>query len=578
MASYSPHEISQFLATTKLFAHTPAKALHSIASAMELVHLAGDEVLFYERDNGDALYIVMYGYLHAVQRSEDGHERLLGDLRAGSVVGEIACLIDIERTATIYAVRDSILLKMSRESFNLFNKQYPEIMMGITRQSIERMVRPQKHSENKNASCFTLIPAGSYDQIESFSEALAETLSQFGKTLLLTQSLFETIHGPGSTDTPIHDPKNIAIVSWIQHMETQYRYIIYVASENNAWASRCIRQADQIFLISDLTTSPDVNELEELLFRKQSHSDSIIELVLITSSIKHGMHATTWLAQRPIKRLYKLRQGQKEDLQRFSRIISGNALGLVLSGGDADCLGHLGVLKALEELNISIDYIGGSGLGALLGSGIALGLDYQQLLAVIKRTLNKHRAAPKTFYAQFKKDLLTQLIAEVGEDALLIQDLMKNYFCISTNLNTNDMCIHEEGHLWHAISASIALPEVMPEFRDHKNHIHLDGGVLNNLPVDVMRSRIHNGKILTSSLSLEQVPKTTSVDTTCNDMAALIQKSITIGSYKHQKAMLNLADYNVVMQASFACHLDLNQLKSLITRSYESAVKILKTG
>lgn len=82
-----------------------------------------------------------------------------------------------------------------------------------------------------------------------------------------------------------------------------------------------------------------------------------------------------------------------------------------------------------------------------------------------------------------------------------IEDMLIPYFCVSSDLTAARLTIHESGELWRAIRASISLPGVLPPAVDRK-HLAVDGGILNNLPIDVMRDR-SVGKVIAVDLSVD---------------------------------------------------------------------------
>ena len=76
--------------------------------------------------------------------------------------------------------------------------------------------------------------------------------------------------------------------------------------------------------------------------------------------------------------------GSKDSLSRFIRCITGQAIGFVFSGGGARGLSYIGVYKALRELNIPIDYAGGSSSGALFSSLFALNYTPEEIIAIFR--------------------------------------------------------------------------------------------------------------------------------------------------------------------------------------------------
>ena len=195
-------------------------------------------------------------------------------------------------------------------------------------------------------------------------------------------------------------------------------------------------------------------------------------------------------------------------------------IGLVMSGGGAKGFAHIGVLKVLDSLNIKIDYIAGTSMGAIIGSLYASGYTGKQLDSIFKSlnfddVINDNipRAA-RTFYERdnsekyavtlpFEKfkiklpsalsrgqnvfNLLSKLLLHVTEIDEFDQ-LPIPFFCIATNIETGEATILDEGNLAQAVTASGAFPSLFQPVIIHDN-IFIDGGVANNYPIDELKSK-----------------------------------------------------------------------------------------
>lgn len=195
-------------------------------------------------------------------------------------------------------------------------------------------------------------------------------------------------------------------------------------------------------------------------------------------------------------------------------------VGLVLSGGGAKGLAHIGVLKMIEEAGIRIDYIGGTSMGAMIGALYASGYSAKQLDSIFMQTdfrsliQDEIPRGSKTFYEKeesekyalilpfenfkvgfpsgFSKgqnvyNLLSQLTGHVSD----ISDFSKlpiPFFCMATNVETGKEVLLDKGYLPQAVSASGALPSLFrPVIID--DAVLIDGGVVNNYPVDEVRAK-----------------------------------------------------------------------------------------
>ncbi|MBK5192847.1 MAG: patatin-like phospholipase family protein [Flavobacteriaceae bacterium] len=195
-------------------------------------------------------------------------------------------------------------------------------------------------------------------------------------------------------------------------------------------------------------------------------------------------------------------------------------IGLVLSGGGAKGLAHIGALKVIEEAGIQIDYIGGSSMGAIVGALYASGYSATQLDSIFHEInfniliQDEVPRSAKTFYEKEETEkyvltlpfddfkisfpsglskgqniynLMSRLTMHLGN----IQDFSKMaipFFCIASNVETGEQVILESGSLAKAVSASGAIPSVFSPVKiDGK--LLTDGGVTNNYPVIQLRER-----------------------------------------------------------------------------------------
>ncbi|MDX1331449.1 MAG: patatin-like phospholipase family protein [Robiginitalea sp.] len=199
----------------------------------------------------------------------------------------------------------------------------------------------------------------------------------------------------------------------------------------------------------------------------------------------------------------------KEDLQ----------VGLVLSGGGAKGMAHIGALKVIEEAGVRIDFIGGTSMGAIVGGLYASGYTTAQLDSIFRNTDfdqliqdNLPRSA-KTFYekeaaeryaltlpfSKFKVSIpaafsggqniyneLVRVLYHV-KDVRDFNQLPIPFFCIATDVETGEELLLNEGYLPEAIMASGTLPSLF-EPMEVDGRILIDGGVLNNYPVDEVRA------------------------------------------------------------------------------------------
>ena len=212
------------------------------------------------------------------------------------------------------------------------------------------------------------------------------------------------------------------------------------------------------------------------------------ELLLIHDGAFANGAASRWQAVLPGVSCHHLRSDA--DYARVVRLLTGRAVGLVLSGGGARGFAHLGVVRALREHGVPIDLVGGTSMGGILAAGVAADWSDAELVERFRRSFvdtNPLSDFTLPFVSLVSGRKVGQLLRrELGE--IDIEDLPLPFFCVSSNLTTGRIAVHQQGPLWRWLraspSGSPASCRGIPRRRGFRR-----GGVMNNLPVDVMRAK-----------------------------------------------------------------------------------------
>lgn len=163
-------------------------------------------------------------------------------------------------------------------------------------------------------------------------------------------------------------------------------------------------------------------------------------------------------------------------------------IGLVLSGGGARGVAHIGVLKALEEKQIEITHLSGTSAGAIVGALYAAGHSWEVILAFFKKVPifhYKRYAHNKPGFIDTSK-FYTDLFPFLSSDNF--QSLKKELYIPATDLMKGIERVFNDGPLIKPVLASAAFPGLFtPIFIDKTPYV--DGGVLNNFPVELLKKR-----------------------------------------------------------------------------------------
>lgn len=165
--------------------------------------------------------------------------------------------------------------------------------------------------------------------------------------------------------------------------------------------------------------------------------------------------------------------------------------GLALGSGAARGLTHIGVLKALEEKNIKIDYISGSSIGALIGAAYAMGMPVSEMEKIALKTdwklMAKIFLPTLSLSALLNDKYLSEFLSTYFIDKTF-EDLEIPFSAVASDIETGEMVVINSGYLLNAIRASISIPVLFSPVI-YNNQKLVDGGLVNPVPVDIVRSQ-----------------------------------------------------------------------------------------
>lgn len=169
--------------------------------------------------------------------------------------------------------------------------------------------------------------------------------------------------------------------------------------------------------------------------------------------------------------------------------IGNKKVGLALGSGSAKGLSHIGVIKLLEEMDIKIDYIAGSSIGAMIGGAYAAGVSINEIEDIALKT--DLASSVKYFLPTISKSGLisgtkvTEFLRDIVGD-IKIENLKIPFTATATDILTGQEVNFSKGKLVEAIRASISVPIIFQPVI-HDNQILVDGGLANPLPVNIVR-------------------------------------------------------------------------------------------
>ncbi len=433
--------------------------------------LPGGATLFNAGEPADQLYFVRAGRLGAFRREEGSEPQFLGVIRPGEPAGEMSLISGAPHSGQVVALRDSEIFALPRDVFFEACEADPAVMTELARLMILRSRQAATKASIGEPSVYGFITIGEPTPIRPLVDRIAREVGKLGYSVTVIGA--EAQHAP---------------TEWFSNVERDYDFVLYAAEADDlGWRAVVGRQVDRLFRVGRGDAAPP----HDLKVRADPlQAQRLVDLILIqkrNAAAPKGSEA--WMDAAQPARLFHMRRDSAEDTRRIARVLTGQSVGLVLSGGGARAYAHVGAIRALRERGVPIDFVGGVSMGAIIAAGVALGWDGAEMDERIKDAFVNTSPLDDIAFpilAMTRGDKVRERLAEhFGE--VQIADLWLPFFCVSSNLTTGAYQVHRRGLLREALRATISLPGVLPPATSD-NNVLVDGAVLKNFPADIMRA------------------------------------------------------------------------------------------
>jgi len=469
-----PDSLRSRLHTFPLLADVSEPALKRLLSQVTWFGLPGGTLLPRDGENERALFLVVTGALGVFVEDETSRRMMVAQVSPGETVGEMSLISGETHSAQLVALRDTELLRISRDGFQALMARHPHVVLNLMRILVRRLqVSSRRMPERIRPKTIAIVPLQEGLRDESLARHIVAVLLQMGaKAAMLDASEAQ------------HESE------WFNKFEDTHDIVFYVGdSPDSAWSHLCLRQSDRIWFLARADKAvpqrfPDVPPYKArpgtgpqlLLLHKESVARPLVQQFVGREGLFESHH--------------HIRAGVPDDLRRLARFVAGRSVGLVLAGGAARGYGHIGVVRALIEAGVPFDRLGGTSMGAMIAAGLALEWDMDELIARVRDAFvdnNPFSDMTLPLIALFRGRRVSALLRKHFGD-VCIEDMPKPFFCVSSDLTTGRIHVHRSGPLWRALRASAAVPGILPPVT-YDGHLLVDGGVMNNLPVDVMTTQ-----------------------------------------------------------------------------------------
>lgn len=445
-----------FLRNVPVLAGMPDELLERLSDELKVVQVSAGDFIMREGEAADSLFIVRSGRIEVLD--EGPPEVLIRMLRRGDVIGELALLRQGTRSASVRARRDAELLELGRDAFEALIQEAPSFALGLTR-AMGAQLAASRAPVVSATPPRTIAVVGLDDAAPAteIAEELADALQAHGTVARLVGGDLATI-----------DQAEREVNRVVMRCEPE---------PDGTWTELCVREAHLVVAVSTGVPSAE--------WRRKATALQGCELLVLGPAVQEAVIED--LQPREVQVIAD-RAARGGAIESLARRLAGRSFGVVLSGGGARALAHLGVVEELRAAGLHIDRVGGVSLGSLVAATTAAGFTTDGMYEAFKRAFvdnNPSNDFVPPAYSLIRGAKVRRLLGEAFEDRR-IEELPLRFFCVSCDLVAREAVVHRYGPVVDALYPSLAIPGVFPPVATEDGQLLVDGGVLDNLPVATM--------------------------------------------------------------------------------------------
>jgi NTE family protein len=481
----------------EIFSGLDDEQLGEIAAIVKTKSCSRGEAIITEGEQDNNFYVVLSGCFEIHLGAKN---LTLANIGVGQPIGEVGFIAEVARTATVTAIRESIVLVLEKVEFDVVCKDNPKIWHAISVALARRLLISNLGEggyRKSTPNTIAIIPAGSNGiPVEFISQFMAGFSTQANVLLIDSKSISQ--HFPSNKNNNEH-----ALARFLNTLENRYDHIVYLSDNDlTEWSAVAIKQADLVISVGRHDNSCKkpvaLNKIET--FVGTLHKSDSQRLILLHRK-KYAIQGTAhWLRERLVKMHHHVANGNKNDFLRLARFIEGKAIGFVASGGGALCCAHIGIYKALLQSGMNFDIIGGTSGGAAMAAAFAFGIDPDEVerqtydMFVTRKALGRYNIP---IFSLLDHRFFDAELRRLYGNAR-IEDFWIPYFAVAADLTNANATNIRYGPIWQAIRASSALPALLPPFYTRDGEMLVDGGLVDNVPIGAMHELKEGPNIVVS--------------------------------------------------------------------------------
>jgi predicted acylesterase/phospholipase RssA/CRP-like cAMP-binding protein len=494
-------QMLQWLSTVRFCQGLDRDQLVSLAQELTIRSFAAGETIASPDDPVTEFWIVVEGELDSFLTDPRGREEFLGIVHQGETVGEIFILEkNPNRPARFTARTSGKLLVAPAEALIRWVKIYPSLMQNLFFTLSERFKTITGAASRNVPSPRLGIVASSVRGCELAGKIVAKLL-KVGERLEVWSNQPDWLIKAGCWPESIPFQHIDAGASPLLHPSPTVldrRIVICAGAAQDNMDFKSLFGCDEILWLIEPIDAPNLMQaIEPLRFLQGDASDRVRLVWLLNPNLPVApvLRSPTF-KKSDVKIVVDSSMGSSarqeiQGIDRLSRALRGISIGIALAGGGAKGMAHFGALEVLEEAGISFDVMSGTSAGAMAGILYASGMSPKDAIQNFQRDLTPSklfRCLPNWpnlyLVSQYRRKAWDGMLRKYLHDWQLEQ-LSIPFCAITVDLVQARTVVRQDGDAVRAILESINLPVVSrPILRDGMALV--DGGVLNNLPADVL--------------------------------------------------------------------------------------------
>lgn len=465
-----PTALADFLGHIPLFARLGAERRSALAGKARVVHVAAGESAFRQGDVAQAVYLVRTGRL---ELWKDGAQ--VGSVAAGTSLGEVSLLAGEAHTVTAVARRDSELIVIDKADFAALSddRAFSASLLDDLGRMLAATGTFARFRPRTKRSVLALVPIGLDVSVADMRDDIVARLRQWGPTAVWSTADFAE---------PPHELDFPELGRRLDELERAHDFVVLETDpsiKGTAWTRFCARQADRILGVAGTDPAPPPTYEGS---RTALQGCELVFAAPAAPEIRRG-----WIDRLAPRAHYNLPAERADAVGALTRRVTGRSIGLVLSGGGARGLAHIGCIRGLLDAGIVIDRVGGTSMGAFVGALFAMGHTPEEIVELCRRELVDGRpfhdfSVPLVSLARGRRAIamMERLFGDTH-----IEDLPIDFFCVTADLAAGEGVVHRRGDIIRTVGASMSIPGWAPPIT-FGERVLVDGGVVNNFPVGVM--------------------------------------------------------------------------------------------